>query len=173
MLIRQETESDYSQVFNLIQEAFEQSPGNRSEQFLVERLRQSNAFIPELSLVAEQQKEIVGHILLTKIKIKGPKASLEALALAPVSVKPPYQRQGIGGKLIVEAQNKARRMGYKAIALIGHQDYYPRFGYQIASAYNIDFPFEAPDENCMILELEKGSLKEISGTIEYPEEFFI
>lgn len=173
MLIRQETEADYSQVFNLIQEAFEQSPGNRSEQFLVERLRQSPAFIPELSLVAEQQEVIIGHILLTKINIKGSNNFFEALALAPVSVKPPYQRKGIGGQLILEAQLKAKDLGYKAIALIGHQHYYPRFGYQLASDYNIQFPFEAADENCMILELEEGSLKEVSGVIEYPEEFFI
>lgn len=172
--IRQETEADYYKVFNLIQEAFEKSPkSNRSEQFLVERLRETNAFIPELSLVAEQENEIIGHILLTRIEIKKTQRSFEALSLAPVSVKPAYQRQGVGGKLIQEAQKKAYDLGYKAIALVGHEDYYPRFGYQAASKFNIQFPFEAPDESCMILELEKDILKEVDGMIEYPEAFFI
>lgn len=172
--IRQETEADYPKVFNLIQEAFEKSPkSKRTEQFLVERLRETDAFIPKLSLVAEQGNEIIGHILLTKIKIKNPSQIFEALSLAPVSVKPSYQRQGVGGKLIQEAQKKACDLGYKAIALIGHEEYYPRFGYQAASRFNIQFPFEAPDESCMILELEKDILKEVDGMIEYPEAFFI
>ncbi len=172
--IRQETEDDYSQVFNLIQEAFEQMPhSDHREQFLVERLRESSSFIPEFSLVACSEKEIVGHILLTKIKLKASIKELEMLALAPVSVKPRYQSQGIGSQLIASAHQKAKAAGYQAIALIGQKNYYPRFGYKAASQYDIKFPFEAPRETCMIVELIPGSLKGVKGIIEYPKEFFI
>ena len=97
MKIRQEERKDYGEVYKLIREAFktaEHADGN--EQDLAEALRESRAFVPELSLVAEEHGEIIGHILFTEAKV----GEDTVLALAPLSVKPGYQRQGVGAALI-------------------------------------------------------------------------
>lgn len=168
--IRLETTVDYEAVETVIEEAFRNEEySDHKEQFLVERLRQSEAFIPELSLVAQTTDgEIVGHILLTKITIDG---IYPSLALAPVSVKPEFQHQRIGFMLIESAHSKAKEIGYGSVILLGHQDYYPRFGYMQLSNYGIRLPFDVPDENCMAIELQPGALKGIHGTVVYPDAF--
>ncbi|KUY20737.1 GCN5 family acetyltransferase [Elizabethkingia miricola] len=174
ILFRQENKNDYAAVFNLIQRAFEKEEmSDHSEQYLVERLRNSEAFIPELSIVAEINQNIAGHILLTRIKVVNNKnEEFESLALAPVSVLPEYQGKGIGGKLIETAHKKAKELGFGSVILLGHENYYPRFGYEIAKKYGIKLPFEVPDENCMTIELIKGTLEGIEGTVVYPKAFF-
>lgn len=170
--LRLESRDDYDRVFSVIKEAFKTEPfSDFTEQFLVERLRKSDAFIPELSIVAEKAGEIIGHILLTKIKIKNGLHTFNSLALAPVSVMPKYQNKGIGGQLILEAHTKAIELGYKSIILLGHEDYYPRFGYKSASKFDIKLPYDVPDENCMAIELVENGLKGVSGLVEYPKEF--
>lgn len=172
IIIRQEVLDDYPSVFNLIAAAFENDPSSdQSEPFLVDRLRKSQAFIPELSLVAEVGSILVGHILLTRVKIIGEQNEFESLALAPMSVLPAYQKMGIGSKLIKHAHSKARDLGYKSIVLIGHETYYPKFGYRLAQNFNIRFPFDAPFENCMVLELVEHGLQHVHGIVEYPSEF--
>ena len=173
--IRQEEERDHQQVFQLTEEAFrEMEHSDHQEQFLVEKLRKSNAFIPELSLVAEDENgKIAGHILFTKIKIVNGSESFESLALAPVSVKPEFQNQGLGGRLITEGHRIARELGYQSVILIGHEKYYPRFGYEKTSNFGISFPFEIPEENGMALELVKNGLNNRKGIVKYPEEFGI
>ena len=171
ILFRQENKDDYTAVSNVIQRAFEKEEmSDHSEQYLVERLRNSEAFIPELSIVAKINQKIAGHILLTKIKVVN-KESV-SLALAPVSVLPEYQGKGIGGKLIETAHKKAKELGFGSVILLGHENYYPRFGYEIAKKYGIKLPFDVPDENCMAIELIKGSLKGVEGTVVYPNAFF-
>lgn len=173
--IRQEEEKDYKEVFELTQEAFrEVEYSDHQEQFLVEKLRKSDAFIPELSLVAEDENgNIAGHILFTKIKIVNDQESFESLALAPVSVKPEFQNQGIGGLLIREGHRIARALGYQSVILIGHEKYYPRFGYEKTSNFGVSFPFEIPEENGMAVELVKEGLKNKKGMVKYPKEFGI
>lgn len=174
LTIRQETPSDYQNVFDLTDEAFRTLEiSDHTEQFLVERLRKSDAFIPELSMVAEVDGKVVGHILLTKIKIIKWEQEFNSLALAPVSVLPSYQKQGIGGKLIEAAHAKARELGFGSVQLVGHADYYPRFGYKKASQFGIHQPFDVPDECSLVVELTKASLKGVSGTVGYPKEFNI
>ena len=134
--IRQEQKSDYSEVFDVIKEAFKtEIIINPDEPFLVDRLRKSKVFIPELSLVAELQGRIVGHVLLTKIKINNGEFVSDSLALAPVSVLPTFQGKGIGGMLIKEAHHRAKELGHKSVILLGHEYYYPRFGYQIIEKF--------------------------------------
>lgn len=170
--LRQETSEDYEQVFNTVKEAFKTEPfSDFTEQYLVDRLRKSDAFIPELSIIAEQNKEIIGHVLITKINIINKSKSFKSLALAPVSVKPAYQNKGVGGQLILTAHAKAIELGYKSIVILGHEDYYPRFGYERASKFDIKLPFEAPDENCMAIELVENGLEGVRGLVEYPKEF--
>lgn len=175
VLIRQETADDYATVFQLTEEAFRAMEiSDHKEQFLIERLRKSESFIPELSLVAcLPDGTVVGHILITKIKIvEDNGCEHHALTLAPVSVLPEYQNQNIGSQLIVAAQNKALEMGYKAIVLVGHEKYYPRFGYELCSKHNIKLPFDAPAVNCMVMEIIPNALNEIKGTVQYDPAFF-
>jgi predicted N-acetyltransferase YhbS len=173
LIIRQETPNDHTTVFSLTEEAFrEMKFSKQDEQFLVERLRKSEAFIPELSLVAELDGQVVGHIMLTKMTIRKDDMGYSTLGLAPVSVLPAYQCQGIGSSLIREAHRIAKEMGYESVVLIGHPTYYPRFGYQVAGNYGISFPFEAPAECCMVAELFEGALEGVSGLIEHPKEFY-
>lgn len=170
--IRQEKQSDFNEVFDLIKKAFiTEKYKEPEEQLLVKRLRKSNAFIPELSLVAEVENKIVGHILLTKLKIKNGQEEFGSLALAPVSVIPEYQGNGIGGQLIKNAHKIAIELGYESVVLLGHENYYPRFGYKQADTFGIELPFDVPKENCMAIELVHGGLKNVSGTVEYPKEF--
>jgi predicted N-acetyltransferase YhbS len=173
--IRQEEKKDHHQVFQLTEEAFrEMEHSDHQEQFLVEKLRESEAFIPELSLVAEDENgTIAGHILFTKIKIVNYNASFDSLALAPVSVKPEFQNQGIGSKLILQGHHIAQELGYESVILIGHENYYPRFGYKKTSNFGISFPFDIPEENGMAAELVKDGLKDKKGVVKYPQEFGI
>ena len=171
--IRQEEPADHPAVFRLIEEAFREEPmSDHTEQFLVERLRKSNAFIPELSLVAVDGGKIVGHILLTRIKIKNDLNEFDSLSLAPVSVLPAYQRQGIGSRLIEKAHEIAKGLGHTSVILIGHENYYPRFGYRPASQFGIRLPFDAPEANCLAIELTNKGLASVQGAVVYPSAFF-
>lgn len=170
--IRQETKADHNHVQELVKQAFADVPySDQSEHLLVARLRKSSAFIPELSLVAEVDGALAGHILLTRIVIKDDERETPSLALAPVSVRPSFQGKGIGGALIKASHERARELGHQSIILLGHESYYPRFGYHPTADYGIRLPFEAPAENCMLIELQKGSLDGIQGVVQYPPEF--
>jgi len=168
MIIRREKEEDFKDIYEINKQAFKQ----KDESELIERIRISKNFVPELSLVAEEDGKIIGHILFSKIKIIG-EEEYESLALAPMAVLPELQKQGIGGKLIKEGLNKARELGFNSVIVSGHKDYYPRFGFERASKWNIKCPFQVPDEAFMATELNAGALANKSGIVEYPEEFGI
>lgn len=168
MLIRQETRNDYDEVYKLIKEAFtsaEYADGN--EQELVVALRKNKeAFIPELSLVAEFDKEIVGHILFTKMKV----GDDTVLALAPLSVKPNYQRQGIGTALILAGHQIAQRLGYTHCIVLGSETYYPKVGYLPAEEFGILIPAGFPPQNYMAIQL-LAHAQPIHGEVSYAKEF--
>ncbi|MCB0630050.1 MAG: N-acetyltransferase [Saprospiraceae bacterium] len=171
--LRQETPEDHVIVEALVKAAFaDEVFSDQSEHHLVRRLRSTPSFIPELSIVAELDDEIVGHILLSGIVIRNDNGVFPSLAMAPVSVLPAYQHQGIGGRLVRYAHQVAADLGHGSVVLLGHADYYPRFGYEPAAKYHISLPFEVPAENCMIIELIEGSLQGVSGMVEYPSVFF-
>jgi len=171
MIIRQEIESDYLITESVIKDAFKNADYSDShESFLVQKLRQSLDFIPQLSIVAEIKGRIVGHILFSKILIIGSN-NYESIALAPISVLPDYQKRGIGSKLILEGLLRTKLLGFESVIVLGHKDYYPRFGFEKASRWSIYCPFEVPDENFMAIELKKDSLAGKSGIVKYSEEF--
>lgn len=171
--IRQEQPKDAKAVFDLIKAAFENDRfSDQKEQFLVERLHQSHDFVPELSLVAVFEEEVVGYVLLTKILVESDTEIHQSLCMAPAAVLPKFQRNTIGAQLIQEVHVRAKKLGYSSIILLGHEHYYPRFGYKLASSFNITLPFDAPDENCMAIELVQDALKNVSGTVVYPTEFY-
>ncbi|MCX6138563.1 MAG: N-acetyltransferase [Ignavibacteriales bacterium] len=170
--IRQEAPADYEAVQEIVRLAFLAAPhADGTEHLLVERLRKSKHFIPALSLVAEVDGRCVGHILFSTITIRSGNIVHESLALAPVSVLPDLQRTGIGGKLIGAGHAVARQLGCDSIILVGHAEYYPRFGYRPASTWGITSSFDVPDECFMALELVPGALSSVSGVVEYPAEF--
>ncbi|MCX2743277.1 N-acetyltransferase [Mangrovivirga sp. M17] len=171
--IRPETQNDYECVSQVIAAAFKNDPNsNHDEEYLVERLRMTSSYVPDLALVAEVKDKIVGFILLIKINIVTEDQIIKALAMAPVCVLPKFQKKGIGEKLIKEAHIRAKEKNYPAIVLVGHEDYYPRFGYQPMSDFNLKTTFNIPAKNCMAIELTQGSLSNIRGTVVYPKAFF-
>ena len=171
--IRQENQKDHQEIFDLIEKAFlNENISDHKEQFLVEKLRKSTAFVPELSLVAIDNDKIVGHILLSKIQIVNDKRSFESLALAPVSVLPDFQNKGIGSRLILKAHEIAKDLGYQSVVVLGHSNFYPKFDYELTSKYHIKIPFDAPESSCMVKALVKGGLVDVSGTVNYAKEFY-
>lgn len=171
--IRQETPNDYEEVFQLVKKSFStEKYSDHKEHFLVQRLRKSSHFIAGLSLVALINNKLVGYVLLSIAGIKNGKEFHTTLALAPVAVLSEYQNQGVGSKLISHAHHRARELGYTSIVLIGHENYYPRFGYQLAHKFGISFPFDVPEINSFVKELKKNALKGISGEVIYAPEFF-
>ncbi len=166
MIIRQETIDDYKAVYEVNKRAF----NKENESILVKKIRESDGFIPELSLIAEEKGEIVGYILLSKIKIVGIDEHT-SLALAPVAVVPEFQSKGIGGELIKEVLKRAKGLGYGSVILLGHKEYYPRFGFKKASNWKIECPFEVDDDYFMAIELQDNSLNNVSGVVKYPDVF--
>lgn len=168
MIIRQENKSDIEQIFQVNKQAF----GQENEAKLVNLLRASKAFISELSLVAESNNQIAGHILFSKIVIVDDKGhEFESLALAPMAVMPAFQRRGIGEQLIREGINKARSLNYTSVTVLGHEHYYPRFGFTPAEKWHIKPPFNVPANVFMAMELVCDGLKGVSGIVRYSEPF--
>ncbi|MFD1410503.1 GNAT family N-acetyltransferase [Lapidilactobacillus gannanensis] len=167
MLIRPEQSKDYHQVEQVVTTAFasaEYSDGH--EQELVAALRTSAAFIPELSLVAEIDQQIVGYILFTKAQV----GAQTVLALAPLAVLPKYQNQGIGRQLIQQGHRLARRLGYNYVLVLGHEHYYRKFGYQPAASLGVTVPADFPATNffaCRLLTLAPP----LHGSVVYAPEF--
>jgi putative acetyltransferase len=135
-------------------------------------LRKSPHFIPELSLVAELDGQLVGQILLTKIQIvENDKTRHDSLALAPIAVLPGFQKQGIGGELIKRGLADAAKLGHASVIVLGHEGYYPKFGFAPAAQWGIYPPFEVPSSAFMAVELMPHGLANVSGTVVYPKEF--
>ncbi|MDN5204835.1 N-acetyltransferase [Fulvivirgaceae bacterium BMA10] len=166
MEIRPEQDRDHTQIYEVNQLAF----GQRDESELIENIRQGNNFIKALSIVAVEDKQVVGHILFTKIRIPT-SPDLKLLALAPMAVHPDWQNQGIGKKLIKNGLKQAKELGFEAVIVLGHAGYYPKFGFKKASDWQIKSPFKVPEEAFMALELQDGALKGKAGTVQYGSEF--
>ncbi len=162
--IRIEHQGDFHAVRRVHEAAFE----TPTEADLVDALRANGDAVPELCLVAIAGDELVGHICFSRARLDG--ADVEILALAPMAVLPERQSQGVGGELVREALGRAERTEFPLVIVLGHADYYPRFGFDPASAYGIAAPFEVPDENWMAYTLpayEPGT----RGTVVYAEAF--
>ena len=172
--IRQETPEDWNAVSTLIQEAYRQvAYSDKKEQVMVDRLRQSSSFIPQLSLVAQADtNELVGHILLTKLHIQDGHQRFPGLALAPLSIPPAFQHQGIGSRLIRTSHAIAQDLGYTYCIVLGHATYYPQFGYERLRQYPIELPIRIADENSMIRALAENGLTGVRGKVVYANEFF-
>ncbi|MGY4691027.1 GNAT family N-acetyltransferase [Salibacterium sp. K-3] len=171
--IRQETPADYRATEALVKRTFgDESFSDPTEHVLVENLREADAFIPELSLVVlDSGEQIIGHILLSRITIEDDRASVESLALAPVSVAPEHQNQGIGTQLMHDALRRAGELGFSSVVVLGHPEYYARFGFEPAGRWDISAPFDVPEESFMVLELTEHALLEVQGVVQYSWPF--
>ncbi len=169
MLIRKEEPKDYKIIYSVVKDAFDSaefSDGN--EQNLVNELRKGEAFIPDLSLVAEIEGKIVGHIMFTKATV----GENTVLVLAPLSVLPEYQRKGIGISLIKEGHKIAKKLGYEYSIVLGNPKYYQKAGYLTADKFGIMPSFDVPNINFMAFKLNKDA-SDIHGIIKYAKEFGI
>lgn len=167
MNIRAARPTDFDAIDKLIESAFataEHSDGN--EHNLVKALRKDEAYIPELSLVAEIENQVVGHIMFTRAAV----GNRTLLALAPLSVLPNYQRQGIGQALIKEGHRIAKALGYDFSVVLGSEHYYPKMGYMAADTFGIKAPFDVPRENFMAYQLNPEA-QPIEGTLVYAQAF--
>ncbi len=166
--IRQEQPADYKKTEQMTREAFAtlDLPGREDieEHFLLHNLRGSNAFVPQLCLVAEVNGEIMGNIAYSKNKIINDNGQeWEILTFGPLGVLPQNQKQGIGALLVEESLLIAKALGYKGIIIFGHPTYYPRFGFENAKEYNITTEDGQNFDAFMALELFEGALQGVSG----------
>ena len=169
VIIRQETEKDREIVRSLVKESFARAQhSDGDEHNLVERLRGSEAFIPELSLVAVLNNEVGGYILFTKLEV----GKTTQLALAPLAVAPGFQKQGIGSILVKTGHKKASEMGFEYSILLGDPGYYSRFGYRPSDEFNIKCPFDVPGEYFMAVKFQ-GEPFLFNAEVKYPKEFLI
>jgi putative acetyltransferase len=163
-------QQDYTGIHNTIRLAF----AREDEANLVHSIRGNNAiFILELSMVAEVNSTIIGHAMLSKVTIVNESNEYDALALAPVSVHPDYQKMGVGTQMIHKLLDTAKELGHTIVIVAGHASYYPRFGFVPARAKGIEAPFPIADDCFLVLELKENALDGITGTVKYSKEFGI
>lgn len=161
-MIRDATSHDHPAIRQVLRHAFAQD----DEANLVEQLRADGDVMVEL--VAATEIAIQGHILYSPLAIERDGETLGAAALAPVSVLPAFQRSGIGGELIRAGNARCADLGLIAIIVLGHADYYPRFGFSAALAESLEAPFSGP--HFMALELKPGALTD-GGRVRYAKAF--
>lgn len=162
-LIREETPADRAAIRKLNQMAFQ---GGQEAQ-LVDDLRRDGSVI--LSLVAVENDEIVGHILFSDLVIETEHGVTRAVSLAPMAVLPDRQRRGIGSALVQRGLVLCRERGKSVVVVLGHPDYYPRFGFSTVPARNLQGPYSG--DAWMALELIPGALDGVKGTVRYPKAF--
>ena len=164
MLIRLESAADHAAIRALNQAAFETS----AEADLVDALRRDAR--PFISLVALDGDTLVGQIAFSPARLESD-SGLHIAGLGPMAVLPARQREGIGSALVEAGLAQCRAAGFAAIIVLGHADYYPRFGFTPASRFGLDCEYDVPDEVFMALELEVGALAGRSGLIHYHPAF--
>lgn len=163
--IREETPADYVAVHHLNELAFEQP----NEANLVDALREKAETY--ISLVAVLDDQIVGHIFFSAVTIEAENESFSEIGLAPMAVFPKYQNQGIGSKLVEVGLNECEKLGFNIVVVLGHPQYYPRFGFIPASQKALSCEYNVPDDVFMVLELKEGALKGRKGLVKYHPEF--
>jgi putative acetyltransferase len=165
IIVRAETVEDHPAVHRVHELAF----GRPHEAALVDALRE--VAHPQVSLVAVKDGQVVGHIFFSTVSIESEDSVFTALGLAPMAVLPEYQKQGIGSQLIREWVKECQRMGHNLVVVLGHPEYYPRFGFTPAKPKGLRCEYPVPDEVFMVAELTPGALGGRQGLVKYRPEF--
>jgi putative acetyltransferase len=162
--------ADMETADTVTQEAFEAQFGTITEISLIGKLRQQEPGAFEL--VAESHGEVVGHIILSPVRVVDAAGAAEhglIMGLGPMSVRPDLQRRGIGADLVHAALCEAWDRDALAVVVLGHPTYYPKFGFEPASAFGLSLPYEVPDDAFMVLAREGVELP--AGVVQYAEAF--
>jgi putative acetyltransferase len=162
--IRREQPGDFPAIDGVTRAAF----GSSAEAALVAALREQAR--PIVSMVADAGGEIVGHIMFSPVTLIG-HPDLDISGLAPMAVRPGWQRRGIGSRLVRAGLERCRDLGFRAVVVLGHPEFYPRFGFAPASRFGIRSEYDVPDDVFMSMELVAGALRNRSGTIRYHPAF--
>jgi putative acetyltransferase len=164
IIIREERQGDAERIHAVNLAAFETA----TEADLVNALRARETQL--ISLVAEEDATIIGHILFSPVTLaSGP--GLTLMGLAPMAVVPSRQRQGVGSSLVREGLERCRLLKADAVVVLGHPEYYPRFGFSPASRFSLRSEYDVPEEAFMVRELRERALSGLSGTIRYHPVF--
>ncbi|WP_420643765.1 GNAT family N-acetyltransferase [Candidatus Leptofilum sp.] len=161
LLIRPETAADRNAVYAVEAAAF----GRPAEAELVQKLQQAS--VDTISLVALLDEELVGHILFSPMTVKNDVDEFTAVALGPIAVSPNHQNKGIGTELCRRGLAACQEAGYSLAFVLGHSDYYPRFGFMRSTPHGLRCQFDVPEEAFMVLELAPGALQNKRGTVYY------
>ena len=163
--IRNENPEDIPLIASLLKKSFKRD----AEAKLADRLRRACA--DHLSLVADENGAIVGHIMFSPVQIQNNRA-VKGMGLAPMAVLPAFQGRGVGTQLVKKGLQILAGKGCPFVIVLGHPDYYPRFGFQPASRYNIKSQWDGvPDEAFMIIVMDEEAMRNVSGTAAFGEEF--
>jgi putative acetyltransferase len=164
MLIRAEELRDWAAVHAVDVSAFD----TPAEANLVDALREQAQ--PFVSLIAENNGAIVGHVVFSPVSLSGHPA-LKMMGLAPVAVAPEHQRKGIGSALVRAGLEQCKQLGFGAVVVLGHPACYPRFGFSWSTRFGIGCEYEVPEEVFMVVELQAGFLRGASGKVQYHAAF--
>ena len=164
MDIRTETPADFEAIRAVHAEAFAPSP---VEAKLVDDLRADGALVTDLCLVATEGDAVIGHIAFSRATLD---SGHEILVLAPMGVLPQYQRQAVGMQLIGQSMRRAVLTDFPLVSVLGHPEYYPRFGFEPARPLGLDPPFDVSDQAWMARKLPRYT-EEARGTVRYAQAF--
>jgi putative acetyltransferase len=165
IVIREETPGDVDAIRRLEASAFDTD----AEAKLVDALRAAGTLT--LSLIAEADGEIVGHIAFSPVVVSSSQGTTQGVGLGPMAVAPAFQRQGIGRGLIADGVRRLREAGHRFCVVLGHAEYYPRHGFKRASDFRIRWERPVPDDVFFVRELAPQGLEGVSGTVRYRPEF--
>ena len=164
MFVRTEEEDDRAAVHAVYISAFE----TPSEANLVDALRNQARVL--VSLVAEENGAVVGHIMFSPVSLSG-HPDTKMMGLAPMAVAPKQHRKGIGSALVRAGLVKVKKLGCMAVVVLGHPDYYLRFGFSPSSRFGIECEYDVPAEAFMVMELRPAALRGKRGRVKYHSAF--
>lgn len=165
MIIRPENPEDLAAIHRVVETAF----GQPAEADLVDKLRANGKVV--VSLVTEAEGQIVGHILFSEVTLETNPQAIKVIGLAPLAVLPDWQKRGVGSQLTQVGLAACRAAGYEAAIVLGHPEYYPRFGFVPASQFELQSEYNVRDEVFMAMELTDGALTDCHGLVRYQAEF--